>query len=102
MAIANSDMADEVGGQPSGENWDEQVIVISGSAEMGFHGQSALETVPLVDLVEASPTHVEVLEDIPSEQVAGRSYRAKSTWVGRSRPLFPDQLLLNSYIPPQG
>ena len=55
-----------------------------------------------MDLGEVSPTHAKVREDIPSEQVDGRSDRAKSTRAGRSRPLLPDRLLLNSYIPPQG
>ena len=69
---------------------------------MGFHGQSALETALLVDLGEVSLTHAEVQEDIPSEQIVGRSDKAKSTRAGRSRLLLPDRLPLNSYIPPQG
>ena len=44
-----------------------QAIVISGSPEMGFHGQSTSETALSVDLGEVSLTHVEVQEDIPSE-----------------------------------
>ena len=97
-------------------------IFVSGSPEMGFHGQSALETTPLVDsrevsptgfhgqsasetalLVdsgEVSPTHAEVREDIPLEQVVGRSNKAKSTRAGHGRSLLPDRMLLNSYIPP--
>ena len=56
----------------------------------------------MVDLGEVTPTHVEVQEDIPSEQITGPSDKAKSTQAGRSRLLLPDRLLLNSYIPPQG
>ena len=69
---------------------------------MGFHGQVASETTLLVDLGEVFPTHAEVQEDIPSGQIVGLSDKAKSTRVGSSRPLLPDWLLLNSYIPPQG
>ena len=69
---------------------------------MGFHGQSALETVLSADLGEVSLTHAEVQEDTPSEHVSIRPDKATSTRTGRSRPLLPDRLLLNSYIPPQG
>ena len=76
-------------------------IVVSDLPKMGFHGQSALETALSVDLGEVSPTHAEVHEDIPSEQIAGRSDKAKSIRARRSRPLLPDLPILNSYIPPQ-
>ena len=69
---------------------------------MGFHGQSASETTLSVDLGEVSLTHVEVQEDIPLERIASRPNKTVPTRAGRSRPLLPDQLLLNSYIPPQG
>ena len=55
----------------------------------------------MVDVGEVSPTHADVQADIPLEQIAGRSDKAKSTRDGRSRLLLPDRLLLNSYIPPQ-
>ena len=67
---------------------------------MGFHDHSASTTALLVDLGEVSQTYAEVQEDISSEQIVSRSNKAKSTRVGRSKPLLPDQLLLNSYIPP--
>ena len=67
---------------------------------MGFHGQSAPETTLSVDLGEVSTTHVEVQEDIPSEQVASRPNKVTSTRAGRSRSLLLDRLLLNFYIPP--
>ena len=79
-----------------------QAIVVSDSPEMGFHGQSTLETVLSTDLEEVSLTHAEVKEDTPSEQVASWPDKATSTRTGRSRPLLLDWLLLNSYIPPQG
>ena len=36
------------------------------------------------------------------EHIASRLDMAISSWCRRSRPLLPDRLLLNSYIPPQG
>ena len=99
---ATPEVAGEVSQQPFGKSSDVHALVISDSPEMGFHGQSASKTALLVDLGEVSPTNAEVQEDIPSEQIAGRSDKAKSTRVGRSRSLLPDRLLLNSYIPPQG
>ena len=69
---------------------------------MGFHGQSASETALLADLGEVSLTHVEVQEDVPSDQISSQPDKAKSTQAGCSRSLLPDRLLLNSYIPPQG
>ena len=87
---------------PSGENLDVQAIVVSDSPEMGFHGQSASETSLLANLGEVFLTHAKVQENIPSEQIASRPNKATSTRAGRSRPLLPDRLLLNFYIPPQG
>ena len=55
-----------------------------------------------MDLGEVSLTHAEVQEDIPSEQIASRPDKATSSHFRRSKSLLPDQLLLNSYIPPQG
>ena len=52
------------------------------------------------DFGEVSPTHVEVQEEIPLEQIVGRSDKSKSTRAGRSRSFLLDRLLLNSYIPP--
>ena len=99
-AGVTTELAGEASQPPSGERLDVQVIVISGSPDMGFHGQSASEIAPLVDLGEVSPTPVEAREDNPPEQITNRTDRAKATWAGRSRPLLHDRLLLNSYIPP--
>ena len=95
-------MTCEASQQPTDESSDVQALVISDSPEMGFHDQSASKTTLSVDLGEVAPIHAKVQEDIPPEQIAGRSYKAKSTRVGRSRSLLPNRLLLNSYIPPQG
>ena len=72
------------------------------SPEMGFHGQSASETMLSADLREVSLTHAEVQDGIPSEQIPSRPDKDTSTRAGLNRPLLPDRLLLNSYIPPHG
>ena len=69
---------------------------------MASHGQSAPEIASPMVLEEVPLSHTEVREDTPSEQVVGQSDRAKTTWAECIRPLLLDQLLLNSYIPPQG
>ena len=102
MTDATPEVASEVSQQPSVDSSDVQVIVILDSPEMGFHGQSASETAFLVDLGEVPQTPMEVQEDIPSEQITGRSDKAISTQARCSNSLLPDRLLLNSYIPPQG
>ena len=86
--------------QPTSESSNAQAIVVSDSPEMGFHGQSASETALSVDLGEVSPIRAEVQEEIPSEHIAGRLDKAKSTRARRSRLLLPNRLLLNSYFPP--
>ena len=57
---ATPEVAGEASQQPPDESLDVQEIIISGSPEMGFHGQSASETALLVDLGDVSLTHVEV------------------------------------------
>ena len=99
---ATPEVAGEASQQPSDESLDVQTIVVSDSPEMGFHGQSASEITLSVDLGEVSQTLAEVQEDIPSKNIVSRLDKAKPTWAGRSRSLLPDQILLNSYIPPQG
>ena len=50
----------EASQQPSDGSSNVHAIVISDSPKIGFHGQSASETVLLVDLGVVSPTHAEV------------------------------------------
>ena len=99
---ATLEVVGEADQHSTGEGSDVQAIVVSDLLEIGFHCQSALETAISADLGEVSLTHVEVLEDTPSGQVASRQDKATSTLAGRGRPLLPDRLFLNSYIPPQG
>ena len=51
---ATPEVASKASQQPSGGSSDVQVIVVLDSPEMGFHGQSALETAFLVDLRQVS------------------------------------------------
>ena len=92
----------EANQHPIGKGSDVQAIVVSDSPEMGFHGQSALETGLSADLGEVYLTHAEVREDTPLEQIASRLDKATSSRSRHSRSLLPDRLLLNSYIHPQG
>ena len=89
-----------VGEHPTGEGSDGQAIVIVDSPEMGFHGQLVPKTALTTDLGEVPRTHEEVLEGIPSERITNRLDKATSSRTGRSRPLLPARLLLNSFIPP--
>ena len=93
------DVVPEVAG---GKGPDVQVIVISGSPEMGSNDQSDLENATLVESREASltPTVIQVIH--PPEQAPSRPERPLYTRAERSRPWLPDRLLLNSYHPPRG
>ena len=102
VADAIPEVVGEADQHPTGEGLDVQVMVLLDSPEMGFHGQSALESAPSTDLGDVPLTHEEVREGIPSELIASRPYKATSSRFGRSRSLLPDRLLLYSYIPPQG
>ena len=95
-------MVGEADQHQTGGGSEEQEIVVMDSPEMGLHGQSALETTSSADLEEVSLTHEEVREGIPSEKTTNRPTKAMSSRSKCSRSLFPDQLLLYSYIPPQG
>ena len=69
---------------------------------MGFHGQSASETMLSGDLGEVSLTHAEVREGIPPEKIYSWPDKATSSRSRCNEMLLPNRLLLNSYIPPQG
>ena len=84
-----------------GEGLDLQAIVISGSPEMRLNDQPALKNATLVESGEASPTPTMIQVIHPPKQASGWQKRLRYTWVERSRPLLPDWLLLNSYLPPR-
>ena len=99
---ATPEVVCEVDHHPTGEGSDGQAIVVVDSLEMGFHGQSASETAPTVDLEEVPRTHEDIRIGIPSNQISSLLDKATSSRSGRNRSLIPDLLLLYSYIPPQG
>ena len=61
-----------------------------------------MENVTLAESREASPVPVALQVVRPPEQATGQSDRAKYTWTGRRKPLLPDRMLVNSYLPPRG
>ena len=93
-------MVGEVDQHPTGKGSNGQAIVVVDSPEMGFHGQSASETMSSENLGDVPLTHEEVQEGIPSEKTTSRPDKATSSRSGRSRPFIPNRLLLYSYIPP--
>ena len=93
------DAVPEVAG---GEGPDMQVIVISGSPEMGSNDHPDLENTTLVESRESSPTPAAIQVIHPPEQVPSRTKRPLYTRAECSKPRLPDRLLLNSYHPPRG
>ena len=79
-----------------------QAIVISGSPEMSVDVQPAMGNVTLEESREGSlvPTALQVVH--PLEQATGQVDRAKYTRAGRRKPLLPDRMLVNSYLPSRG
>ena len=95
-------MVDAIPEVALGEGLDVQAIVISGSPETGSNDQPDLENATLVESGEASPTPAAIQVIHPPEHALGRPERPRYTRADRSRPMLPDQLLLNSYFPPRG
>ena len=95
-------MVDAILEVAGGEGLDVHAIFISGSPEMGLNDKLALENATLVELGEASPTLATIQVIHPPKQASGRPERPRYTRVERSRPLLPDRLLLNLYLPPRG
>ena len=60
MTDATLEVVSEADQHPTGKGSDGHAIVVMDSLEMGFHGQSASETVFSVDLVEVFLTHAEI------------------------------------------
>ena len=79
-----------------------QAITISGSPEMGLNDQPTPEDVTEVESREASPIPVAIHVVHPSEPAVDQSGKLKGMRPGQKRPLLPDQMLLNSYLPPRG
>ena len=79
-----------------------QAIVISGSPEMGLNDQRGLGNVTLAESREASPIPTALQVVHPTQQATGQIDRAKYTWTGRRKPLLPNRMFVNSYLPPRG
>ena len=77
-------------------------IVISSSLDMGLNDQPALENTTLVESGEASPTPATIQVIYPPEQASSRPKRPRYIRADHNRPLLPDWLLLNLYLPPWG
>ena len=78
-----------------------QAIVISGSPKMSLNDQSVTRNVTMEESKVASlvPTALQVVH--PPEEATGQLDRAKYTRTGRRKPLLPNRMLLNLYLPPQ-
>ena len=77
-----------------------QAIIILGSPEMGLNDQPALGNVTLAKSREASPVPTTLQVVHHPEQATGQSDRAKYTQTDRRKPLLPDRMLVNLYLPP--
>ena len=95
-------MAEGSGRSLSDEGSEVLIIVISGSLEIGLNDQPALKNVALGESREVfpAPTAIQVVH--PPEQATGQSDNAKYTRPGRKRPLYPNRMFLNLYLPPRG
>ena len=91
---ATLEVVGEADQHPISEGSDRQVIIIMDSPEIGFHGQSASETVLSEDLGKVFLTHAKVREGIPQEQISSRPDKATSSRSGHSKQLLLDRLLL--------
>ena len=95
-------VAEGSGRSPSNEGSEVPTIVISSFPEVGLNDQSALENVALAESKEALPAPIMIQVVHPPEQPTGKSDKAKYTRAGRRRPLLPNQMLMNLYLPPHG
>ena len=79
-----------------------KAIVISSSPEMSVDVQPAMGNFTLEESREGSlvPAALQVVH--PPEQATGQVDRAKYTWASRRKPLLPDRMLVNSYLPLRG
>ena len=77
-------------------------IVISGSPEMSLNDQPVTGNVTLEESREASPVLAALQVVHPPEQAIGQVDKARYTRTGRRKPLLPDCMLVNSYLPPSG
>ena len=79
-----------------------QAIIILGSPKTSLNDQPAMGNVTMKESREASPVPAALQVVHPPEEAIGRLDRAKYTQTGRRKPLLPDRMLVNSYLPPRG
>ena len=79
-----------------------QAIMIPSSPETGSNDQSGLEDIARGEPRESTsiPPALQVVR--PPDQLESRPGNAKLALPERKRPLPPDRILLNSYLPPRG
>ena len=79
-----------------------QAIVIPGSPEMGSSDQLGLKDVALGEPREDTPISLALQVIHPLDRSESLPDVAKLARSGRKRPLSPNRILLNSYLPPRG
>ena len=79
-----------------------QTIIIPASPEMGSSDQPGPEGVALGELREVTPIPPTLQVIHPPNRAESRSDMAKHAQARRKKPLLPDRILLNSYLPPRG
>ena len=79
-----------------------QTIMILASPEMGSNDQPGSEDIAREELREEAPIPHALQVVHPSKRPETRPGAARLALTGRKRPLPPDRILLNSYLPPHG
>ena len=75
-------------------------IVIPSSPEMSLNNQPVTKNVTMEESREASPVPAALHVVHPLEEATSQLDRAKYTRAGPRKPLLPDLMLVNSYLPP--
>ena len=79
-----------------------QAIMILGSPEMGSNDQTGPKDIARGEPRESTPIPPALQVVHPPYQLESRPGNAKLALLGLKRPLSPDRILLNSYLPPRG
>ena len=87
---------------PMGGGSEIQTIVIPASLEMGSNDQPGPKNIAREEPWEEAPIPLALQVVHPSERTESRLGATRLAQTGRKRPLPPDQILLNSYLPPRG
>ena len=76
--------------------------MILGSPETGSNDQSGQEGIAYGEPRESTPIPPALQMVHPLDQSESHPSNAKLALPGRKRPLPPDRILLNTYVPPRG